>query len=361
MVSTQFDKDRYEKELRKEIEKLREDLSKTKGAAISNQIAVDWSEIKDISIIIYCFNDADSPVRYIRTEPLFSFKEKNFDVVLYGKKCMILISVKESIQGSNIPGSINELIEYSKEILENISITDKEKGVKIKVLDYFEGLINDKIIDTEFVLATQRPSIIEINNHARDVGCNFSLWHLNEKNNKAFITEEVINGEGQFFGHKSSELKDHLKLLKERGKIYNDILTFIFSSSRYLKATKISIPLSKKDYFNFNDWKKTFEIDIYGWHEFEKQIIYKNYINYGLECTFLSLVEDFGDILSNKYKIKSVCMKANLLEKDIIKKITAKEIRGELQGKVPLLKAKIKKNILIKGAEERGESLKKFF
>jgi hypothetical protein len=133
----------------------------------------------------------------------------------------------------------------------------------------------------------------------------------------------------------------------------------MYTSSKYLKATKMSIPLSRK-IFDYENWKIIFEVDLYGWHSFEKEIAYKNYVNYGLECNFIKLVRDNGDILKNEYKISSICTKASLLEKDIIRKILKREIKELLGEKVPSIKISLKGKFLSQQAKDRGESLTKY-
>ncbi|MCD4771705.1 hypothetical protein K8R30_04815 [archaeon] len=354
-------KKKYKKELKKEIEKIRQNLESQKNIVIWNQINNDFSEIKDVGIIIYLFHNDEAPLKYVRTEPLFSFKEKNFDVALYGEGHLILVSVKESVQGGNILKSIGSLKEYSEQISNNITITNTIRGINVRVLDYFEEIIGEKITNKEFVLATQKPCINEIIAKAKELGYQFCLWNLIEKENKAFIIEERIDGkeDGNYFGHRLAKLNDYLKSLKKEGRLHNDILTFMLSSSKWLRAVKISIPLSRRE-FDFNYWESIFDVDLYNWHNSEKRDIYKSYINHGLECGFLKLAEEKRDILINKYKVVSICSKAPMLEKDIVKKIIKRETKKELTQKIPSAKIKIKNSLLAKQAQERGESLAAF-
>ncbi|MBS3074873.1 DUF1024 family protein [Candidatus Pacearchaeota archaeon] len=346
--------------LKKKVDDMRAKLSKEYEGSIHSQIAVNRSEINDIGIIIFAFNSNDSPIKFVRTEPLFFFKEKNFDILLYGNKNIILISVKEGVSAHNAISIMNGLKEYSKEVVENIEITNTIEGRRMRILDFYKSLVGD-IIDKEFVLATQKPCVTEITSKAKEIKYNLFLWALKEKDDKIFITPEIIKGDDDtFFGHKDKDLRAYLKELKERGRSYNNPLNFLISSSKYLKSIEMSIPLSMKKDFNYEEWNDLFNIDLMNWHLVEKETVYKNYINYGLNCKFIKCNEDRGNILQNKYSIISMYSKAPMIEKDIINKMIRVEMGEKIKIAIPQLKNNALSEVLSKKAEERGETLKKF-
>ncbi|ODS36171.1 MAG: hypothetical protein A7315_14325 [Candidatus Altiarchaeales archaeon WOR_SM1_79] len=343
--------------LKKEIKTLSDKLKKEIGGGIKNQIETDKNEIKDISIIVCAFDNEKSPFDYIRTEPLFFFKEKNFDVLLYGKNTIVLIDVKEFLT-TNILAKISNHKKYCEMVNGNIEITNTIDDKKMKILDYFQSVVNDKISGKEFVMATQKPHTQLVISKAKEAKHNFCLWNLLEKENKIFIINEVIQGDEdiEFFGHRDRDLGRYLKKLSNKGEVYNDPLTFINSSSRYLKSINISIPLFNlaKNGFNYEQWCEIFKTDLMNWHEEEKQIVYKNYIEYGINCNFIKCIDDKDDIFINTYSIISRYSKTDLLENNILSKIVGFEVNKRIEEYKPKLEKQIKSELLTEQSKEKG-------
>ena len=130
--------------LRKRIGERRKKLINEKINAIKNKISENYSEIKDAGIIIVAFNNNDCPFKYIRTEPLFYSKEKNFDVLLYGNKTILLISIKETVMDNNAFSHIKSLKLYQEDVENNIEITDKAEGIRLKIVEFYSVYKHNK-------------------------------------------------------------------------------------------------------------------------------------------------------------------------------------------------------------------------
>jgi len=354
---TKENKKKYKKILEKKKIELEETLTKQLDGSIKNQIEVNKDEIKDIGIIVCAFDNQKAPLNFIRTEPLFSFKEKNFDVLLYGKKTMILVSVKDSLV-SNPVSKIKELKQYSQQVEDNIEISNPIEDKKMKILEYFQTIIKKNIDFKEYVLSSQKVHIDTIRKSAISEEYNFCLWQLLEKNAKLFLIYYCINGkedEKKFVGHRDSELREYLHKLSSQGEVYTDPLTFIYSSSRYLKAISISIPLFmiENNDFDYIKWCKRFKTDLMNWHEEEKETIFRNYIEYGIRCKFIRCIEDKKDIFLNRYSIISRHSKTALLQRDLISKIVKCEVCEEIKKEFPKLKKQIISDLLIEQAKEK--------
>src|SRR3989344_2574444 len=128
---------------------------------------------------------------------------------------------------------------YNRELKKEIEKSKKEI-MNQKNSSILKEIVDGEINNCDFVLATQRPSITEIHSKAKELDHNFCLWNIIEKENRVFINEERINGkDDDFCGHRLKELREYLDNLSGEGRLYSDILTFMFTSSRYLKATKM--------------------------------------------------------------------------------------------------------------------------
>lgn len=125
-------KAQLKKRLKKRLESIRVSKTKETESSVKQQIESDMNEIKDIGIIICAFENGKAPYDYIRTEPLFYFKAKNFDLMLHNKGTVILISIKESLV-SNPISKINELKDYASEVENNKQVDNSITGKKIPV------------------------------------------------------------------------------------------------------------------------------------------------------------------------------------------------------------------------------------
>lgn len=334
-------------------------LKEFKGS-ITNEISKNQEEIKDAGIIVCAFNDKNTPIRYIRTEPLIYFKEKNFDILLYGNKTIVLISIKGMIS-DNALSQINSLKDYSQEVLNNVDITNTIENKKMKILDYYKQLVNGEINEKEFVLSTHRCVVTKVLEKSKTAGFSFCLWELSEKNNKIYIANNVIkcdNSRG-FVGHRNGKLNKYLSSLFSKGKAYSSPLTFIFSSSRYWKAINMSIPLFKKtkNYFDYKDWCKIFENDLMNWHEIEKEKVYEKYIEYGISCKFIKCKKDDGDVFKNKFSISSRYSSTSSLENDLLDKIIRYEVGIVIQDILPRTEKEIVSELLSQQTRESGNTV----
>jgi len=352
-------KKRFKELLQKKKSDLEKTLFKDIRGSIRATIESDKNEIKDIGIIVCAFFIRKAPYDFIRTEPLFSFKEKNFDIMLFGSKTktIVLISVKDSLISTPL-SKIKELKEYSELIEKNVEIKNTIKNTKMKILDYFESIVKDKIDFKDYVLASQLVDQDRVKREAQKISYDFCLWQLMEKNTRLHIIFiPVIGTDERFIGHKDKDLRKYLtKLGKSHGGTYNDPLTFIYSASRYLKAIAISIPLFNRagNDFDYEKWCQIFKTDLINWHDKEKQIVYKNYINYGIKCNFIKCKTNHNDILLNCYSIKSKYSKTSLLENDIIVKMVKCESNEEIIKQLPQIKKEITSQLLVEQAKKNG-------
>ena len=93
------------------------------------------------------------------------------------------------------------------------------------------------------------------------------------------------------------------------------------SSNKYYLVVHFCTNLGGLDFFTFKDFLTSFSIDLKDYEEFEKQFLFKLFVDYGKECSILKILEDTGDVFTSSYAIINRRMKSKQLQRNIISKM----------------------------------------
>lgn len=119
---------------------------------------------------------------------------------------------------------------------------------------------------------------------------------------------------------------------------YINQIDFTYSSSKYLKVRNMVLAIINRhkrqgnETFDYTDWKDFFAIELSNYQEEEKETLYANFIDYGKDCGVITLEEDLGSLLDNKYRIISRATRdqENIMT-EVYNKITQFEMNEDLE------------------------------
>ncbi len=334
-------------ELREEIEdrkeKLEIELGEEYKKSIENQIDDDLEEIGAFNIIISLFRNHET-YSFIRTEPLIYEDLKNFDVLIASKKkkTSLLIEYERTL--------LSDLYRKLREFFQERDVIKKNKA-DFNVKEKLSDLIGVENLDFDFVISSTQLKENKLEKKAKELNENYISWGISKSGNKCRMYFHVNkeSKEVDFKGHTDSELESYIVDELKRGKTYLKKIDFTFSTSRYLKLKETVIVLSQKcqnnKTFDYDSWKKTFNVELLNYSEEEKKTLYKNIIEYGLECDLFNREEDKGDIFIDKFSVRSrYTRNIEELKKEIVSKMKSKEMEEELKKRL----TEAKKDIIMK-------------
>lgn len=295
---------------------------------IATQIDDDDDELHDIDIIVSSFLEVDdTEYTFVRTEPLIHEQEKNFDVLLASRKkgIAVLCEVERSLI-DHLPSKLSKFAGKCEVISSGIAGT-------VDINDYFEEVIGEVPTAHDFVLASQVVSDEELREKCEDQGLNLIAWDMASHGPTCRIRSFTVkeNPTASFDGHEDPDLEEYISRYLKGGVPKQDFINFMYSSSRYLKLERMALVLVNRHHrkghetFVYEDWKRLFgrdDVDLYNYLEEEKQTLYSNFIDYGIECGVIELEEDNDDRFENEYRIKS---RASRDQKKLVK-----ELRGKM-------------------------------
>lgn len=323
--------------VRKEIESIKKNILEDISGSIQKQLVDEEDEIRQTSIIACCFKkELNAPVQFVRTAPLFAFKQPNFDVMLFGNGTLVLISIKSSLIAKPI-SEINEFKEYVTKTEGNFSFQDFNKQT-INVFDYFSRIVNDTITSQEYALAVEKERVTQLQNKKEEINYNFNLWKLHQLGAKCTIIYERIRlNDAEAPRQHNTHLYDYLRRLEGNAiPFISNIINFLPSSSRYWKAMAISTVLfyRAQEGFDFDFWENCFKINVNNWDEEEKKLFYRNYIDYGLRAGFIRQIGRNTDFFKKKFKVRSKGRDVGIIKSKILTKIIKFESNLEIKKKI---------------------------
>lgn len=304
-------------------EGLEDDLLKKHRGDIKNQIDEDESELSDFNIVVSSFLDREkTSYQFIRTEPLIHTLEKNFDILVASpeKSIAVLVEIERTLL-DRLPSKLAKF-EGKMDVV-------KSNGSPIDVDEYFEKVIQTKAEQFDFVLGSTHYDMSDLEekvaNRTWDESeededgekeLNFIAWMMASQGSKCRINDYTIKDgkTNSFDGHVDDQLERYIETALKKGVEKQDYVRFTHSSSKYLKMKHMSLALvnryqrhDEEPTWDYQDWKQLFEadVDLYNYLEDEKETMFENFVEYGLECGIVGKEKDNGDLFEDKFKIKT--------------------------------------------------------
>ncbi|MDD5778667.1 MAG: hypothetical protein PHU95_04390 [Candidatus Thermoplasmatota archaeon] len=313
------DKKTYEKERKRLIDKIHKKRLEDEKHIIK---ITKENEHSAINVVNYCifpfaFENIDCDYAFSRTEPFFSEKKPNFDVLLKHKNQdrAILIECKHNLK-AKASKEINEFNKNRDLFENNTEITDKA-GNRANVKDFIASYGRKRIVKNsgdgwsfEYVLASEICDKEEIQPIAKDNNIDgFCLWRPQLSRNKLHIKYSIIEGNTPgFIGHKNG-IASKLNRLWSKGcdKNYQQLIDFTLATNLDFMVYSVLLTFWGKKVieFDYNQFKTTFRLSIQNYYEKEKQFIFKNFVDKCLYCKLIEIKDNKDNIYKNIYQIKT--------------------------------------------------------
>ncbi|MGD2247175.1 MAG: hypothetical protein PVF58_02130 [Candidatus Methanofastidiosia archaeon] len=254
----------------------------------------------------------------------------NFDIALYSTyyNTICLIECKSNLR-KRLVSTVNELQEKIDFIEKNNAVDVDRKNIKIK--DYFGEKLHTKdpnfyyILASEIVdLGTSFDDIVQISKHP------FGIWQCQwckPDFSGIKITRKSIPSYDDKEKHIS--IKELTYYLSKIHSSAGNTIQICLSSNKYYIAFQSCINLKSFESFTFDDFLTSFSIDLKEYEEFEKKYLFEQFINFGIECSFLKILEDTKDIFTSSYAIINRRMKLAQLKKNIITKMANQKVESD--------------------------------
>lgn len=338
-------KGEYEERIESKRNQIKRELKSGYRDKIENQIEDDIEELQDFNIIISAFLEKDeTDYDFIRTEPLYHEGEKNFDVLIASRDAGITIFIE--CERSLVSGLPRRLTEF----FEQIEIIESNSPDDLDVNNYLSRVVGREPEHNEFVLASKQVSDERLTNEAEERNKSFIAWQLTPSGNRCKIRYHIARkGEtAPLDGHYDEDLMRYIEDFLQPGIPYIGHIDFTYSTSRYLKIKNMIVAIMNRiqrkdlDYFGYDVWEDLFDVELSNYRDKEKKVLFRNFIEYGKKCGIISLEEDLGDVLDNRYRIVSRATKnQEKLVTDIFNKMSEYEMKTELEHVLKEEKEKI--------------------
>lgn len=342
---TEEQREQFEERLEDEEAKLHDETWESHYNKIKNQLRNDREELNDFNIIVSGFKGRDSvDYTYIRTEPFYYEKKKNFDLLIASrdKGIPVLVEYERSLARST-DESVGKFADRK-------AFIEEGGDVDLDADAYLENILNTSIEAVDFVLSSQHTPQDRLEGAASRKGISFCVWDLADHGVTCSIYYQKIKEEktAPFKGHVDDELETYVKEVLANGVPKQDYLAFTFSSSNYLKLKHMAFILVTRyhgkghETFTYEDWDHLFaekDIELNNYLDEEKEALYRNFISYGQDCNVVVLEEDHGGVLENEYRIKSnATTDGEKLEEELEDKMAKHEMADDFQGQLTDLK-----------------------
>lgn len=328
-------------------EELHEELFDQHSSEIDNQITDDEAELSDFNVVVSGFlEQGGTDYTFIRTEPLIHEQDKNFDLLVASpsKAVVVLVEIERTLL-DRLPGKLSKF-EGKMDVV-------KSNGADFDVDEYFEEILSTQPEETDYVLSSQHLAENELRDAATAEGLTFVAWLLGSHGNTCRIKDFTIKEDktAPFDGHADEDLGEYIGTELAKGVEKQDYVNFVYSSSKYLKLKHMSIALvnrfqrkSGDSSFTYEDWKRLFEadVDLYNYLEKEKQTLFKRYIKYAKEVGVVTVEEDKGNRIENKYRVKSRATKdQEKLVDELMEKMAEARMEDDFQAELREKQAEI--------------------
>lgn len=325
-------RDEFEERLESSREQIERRLHGEYRRKIENQIDDDKEELQDFNIVISAFLDRpEIDYTFVRTEPLYHEGEKNFDVLIasLSKGIAVFIECERSL--------ISSLPQKLSEFLDQVEVIEENTPDGLDVDSYLSETVGRALDQHEHVISSKQLSDQRLTNEAKKRGVDFIAWDLTPSGNRCKIRYHIARSEtkADLDGHVDEDLMAYIEDILLSGIPYMSHIDFTYSSSKYLKVRNMVLAIINRhqrqgnETFDFGDWKDLFAIELSNYQGDEKETLYVNFIDYGKDCGVITLEEDLGDLLDNKYRIIS---RATRNQENIVTEIYNKITRSEMDG-----------------------------
>jgi len=315
------EKQEYNKERKKEFHKQNISRLKKEKEKIKIEIMNEHKPSLDVvNMCVFPFVYRRYPYAFCRTEPFYSEKKPNFDILLKHRidNKAILIECK-----SNLATHISPKLQNFKDNIEKFEkniIKEDKAGHRNHVKDFVASYGKNKIIKGsgnnwyfEYVLASNLCAKEDIQKIAFEKNMSFCLWRTQEFPSKKCINIKYSKIEGKnptYIGHKDKKMCSILaKLWKSGCECYHKLIDFTLATNINFTIHNVLLAFHSKNIFEFNYdmFCDIFRDSLLNYYEEEKKFIFKNIISKCLSCGLLiEEKSDSSDIYKKTYHLKTL-------------------------------------------------------
>ena len=312
----------------------------------------DREELSNFNVVISGFlNRGRTEYTYIRTEPFIHAKKKNFDLLIASPDDGIVVFVEHE---RTLASGTDEKVEKfggRREFFESGGDTDLDTN------EYLRKVLGTEAGAADFVLSSQHTPQDRLEAAAQRKGEDFCVWDLGDNGVTCSIHYYPVKQDKKapFKGHTEDDLEAYIFDVLTKRVPKQDYLSFTFSSSKFLKLKHMAIVLVTRHHsdgnetFRYDDWERLFaeqDIDLNNYLLEERQSVYENFIAYGRSCDVVKLEEDVGELLKNRYRIKSsATTDIEKLTEEIEKKMAERRMVDDYGERVDEVKKQVLEEI----------------
>ena len=318
---------REKESVKKRLEELRKEIRNEQIDVITGKISEEKNSTNVVNICFQPFESSNSSMfTFWRTDPLYLSQKVNFDLALFSSEsstvCLIECKANITTRLKKTAHEFQKKIDFVER--DNvINIENNERGIQ----DYFAKTLNIEKPNFYFVLASELvdlgssfDELIQLSEYP------FDIWRCQ------LLALGGISIQRTPIPSTLNEVKNISHLTAYLDKIHSpagNTIQICLSSSKYYLVIQSCINLRCLDFFTFKDFLTSFSIDLKDYEKFEKQFLFKLFVDFGKECSILKILEDTGDVFTSSYVIINRRMKSKQLLRNIIFKMAENKIETD--------------------------------
>ena len=250
----------------------------------------------------------------------------NFDLALFSSESntICLVECKANVT-TRLRRTVNAFQSKIEFVEKNNEVVVEDYKMRIK--DYFEKALGIDKPNFYYILASELVDLgSSLDELIQQSEYPFDIWRCQ------LLTSGGIRIQRIPIPSRGDEEKNISKLTSYLDKTHpqaGNALQICLSSNKYYLAVQSCINLRSLDSFTFKDFLESFSIDLKDYGDFEKQFLFKQFVDFGKECNLLKILNDTGNDFTSSYVVINRKKKSKQLQENVISKMAENRVETD--------------------------------